>query len=249
MGEGAPTSQNPNQQEHSAEVPAQASDHPADSRPQQAQLHSCLRRARRPQAASVCSRKRVHYADDLPPLPKRARREAPPAGPMRPPAAASAATAAQQGSPLPDRWTGDAAPERASADRRRESEEAYLLRCGAEDHNDPLMWEEGWGGALWAHAAMLQAEQGVTGSSSDLPAALHAGHGVGWAGAGGHPAAPAVGGLQAHQSTSAGLLAPHQPEPELEADVGMEVEHPSEMEAMLSCDIDSDIYDLMEGWP
>ena len=221
-----PISWNPKLQDNSAEVPAQASDHPADSRPQQAQLRSCLRRAGRPQAASACSRKRVHHADDLPPLPKRARREAPPAGPMRPPAAAaaSAAAAAQQGSPLPDRWMGDAAPERASAERRRESEEAYRLRCGAEDHNDPLMCEEGWGAALWAHAGMLQAEQGVTGSSSDLPAALHAGHGVGWAEAGGHPAAPAVGRLQAKQSTSAGLLAPHQPE--LEADEGMEFEYP-----------------------
>ena len=243
-GDTAPMSLNPKQQPNSAGIPGQASDHPAGSRPGQAQLRCCMRRARPLQAASAGSRKRVRFAA-LPPPQKRARREAPPGGLMHEPAAAaaSAAAAAQEDSPLPDEWMPDVAAGYASAERRWDSEASQELKRAVEAYHypDQLDCEEGVE-ALWEDADMPQAEQGVAGSSSDQPAALDAGHGLGWAAAGVHPAALTVGSLQAHQHASAGLFGPIQPE--LEADDGMGFDCPSEPDAMLSGGDASDIYDL-----
>ena len=237
MGDRNPI-QNPDQQQNSTGVAAQAPDHPAGRRPRQGKLRSCMRRSL---AVPARSRKRVHIESALSPPPKRARCEAPPDGSLHELAAASAAAAAQEAAPLLDEGAGNAPAERASAERRRESEEAHRLKCQSEARNARLMCEEG-GGGLWEGADMPQAQQGFSGSSSDLPAALDTGHGVGWAAADGHPAASTLGSLHAQQSASAGLLGTDLPEPE--AGVGMEIEYPSEPDAMLSGSVVSDIYDL-----
>ena len=242
IGDGAPISLNPDQRHHSAGAAAQASDRPAGSRRGRGKLRSCLRH---PPAAAARSRKRVRF-DNVPsppprPRPKRARCKAPAAGFLQKLAAASAAAAAQEDSPLSDEWGGDVPAGYASAERRRESEEAHRLKCGAEAHNARLMCDDGRG-PLWEDTDMPPAEQGVAGSSADLPAPLHAGHGGGWAAAGGHPAAPIPGSLQAHQRTSAGLVGPNLPESEAVLD--METEYLSEPVAMLSGSFRSDFYDL-----
>ena len=142
MGDGCPISLDPSQQQNSA---GEASDHPAGNRPQQGKLRSCMRRARPLQAASACSRKRVHYPDALPPVPKRARLEGPADGLLHElaAAAASVAAAAQEATILPDTWMGDEPADCASDERKRESEEAHWLKCQLEAHNHPQMCEEG----------------------------------------------------------------------------------------------------------
>ena len=166
MSDGVPMSLNLNRQRKSAGVSAEASNHPAGSRPQQGMLRSCMRRARPLQAASACSRKRVHYPDAVPPVPKRARCEASADGWLHElaAAAASVAAAAQEATPLPDKWMGDEPADRSSDERKRESEEAHWPKCQSEAHNHPQMCEEG-GVPLWEDAVMPQAEQRGAGSS------------------------------------------------------------------------------------
>ena len=239
MGDGGPKRLNPDQQHNSAGVAAQASDHPAGGRPEQGKVRGCLQP---PQAATARSCKRVRCENAPSPPPKRARCKAPAAGSMHELAAASAAAAAQESLPRPDEWVGDVPAGCASAERRQESEEAHRLQCRSEAHNARLMCKAGRG-PLLGDADTPPAEHRAAGSSWGLPpVALHAGHGVGWAAADDHPAAPTLGSLQARQSTSAGILDPDQSEPE--AGVGMEVEYPSEPDAMLSGGVESDIYDL-----
>ena len=83
------------------------------------------------------------FQTTFPPLPKRARCEAPADGPLHELAAASAAAAAQEDSPLPDEWMPDVAAGNASAERRWDSEASHLLKRGVEAYHYQLDCEEG----------------------------------------------------------------------------------------------------------